>query len=517
MFDFFKKKKNDEKSKVDSSMVSLGANAQNLNRGSEAARQHVVAYSGHDGVSGKDFQQSLSKLGNGLNVEAKKGYTAEVMDVAKRNAENILDGNDIRFSRVDDLPGHKVNETPFDIMAIAPDGTEIIELGSQMKFNNALPEDVVDILMSKKFRQKYPHAQYSVPGDRFDKIKVAMEDKERNLSEQLKKAKELGDVERVTSLEERLGFLRKAKKNLVKSKVELAEAKEAVLHPQTTTLKNMAEVGHDTGVKYAKSAMQITGALTFARCVSKTMKGEMTPRDAAREVAYETAKSGGTGYITGQANTMLASVMSNSSKEFIRKLGSSSAPAQIIAFSTSVFKIINDRNAGKMTDEECFNEIAKSGIGVVGTFNAGVVGEVAGAKIGEALGFACGGPVGAIVASLVAGMIINSTYDYAVYTLKSPGIAKQERIEIEEYCKVLNAELENYRTEFRNTYVKYTYELTNVFGESLKTMAVALQMNDADLFVGGANAITHALGGTTQFNNFNEFQTFLSSDEVFDL
>ena len=517
MFDFLKNKKKKEKTLVDTNSVSLGANAGNLTRGTEAARQHVMAHSGVDNMTGKSFQQSLSKLGNGIKEKKKKGYTAEVIDVAKRNAENIIDGNDVRYSRVDDLEGHKVNETPFDIMGIAPDGSEIIDLGSQMKFNNGLPSEVVDKLISKGFRQKYPHAQYSVPNDRFKEIKKAMDDKLNDLNSQLKMAQKTGNEELVTSLNERITFLKKAKNNLVQSKVTLAEAKKAVTNPRSTTFKNMAEVGHETGMKYAKSTMQITGVITFARCVNKTLKGEMTPKEAAQEVSYETVKCGGVGYLTGQANSMVASVMSNSSKEFIRKLGASSAPAQIIAFSTSVLKIVNARNEGKISNEECFNEITKSGIGVVGTFRAGLVGDMAGKKIGEAIGFAYGGPVGAVVASLVAGMIINSTYDYAVYTLKSPGIARQERIEIEDYCRILNEELENYRNDFRNTYVKYTYELTEAFGDSLKTMAMALKMNDADSFVGGANSITCALGGTTQFNNFNEFQEFLLSDEAFDL
>lgn len=63
-------------------------------------------------------------------------------------------------------------------------------------------------------------------------------------------------------------------------------------------------------------------------------------------------------------------------------------------------------------------------IGMVGTFNAGALGEIVGKVIGEKIGGtvgAFGGPVGAIVGSVVAGIVIDSTYDYVVRTLYGSG------------------------------------------------------------------------------------------------
>lgn len=126
-----------------------------------------------------------------------------------------------------------------------------------------------------------------------------------------------------------------------------------------------------------------------------------------------------------------------------------------------------------------------------------------------------GGPVGAIVGSVVAGVVINATYDYAITTLKAPGIARQERIQIEQECEQLHMQLEQYRENFRNTYIANTNELIEVFGNSLRDMATALKMNDANSFIMGANTITKALGGTTQFNTVDEFEAFLESDDMF--
>ena len=320
MFDFWeRKKKNNQKNIED--QIALGINAGNLERHSDAGREFVKAFSGYDGTTGQQLQKSLSGIAGGKpNMPGQRGYAAEVQDVAKRNAEEILKGSDIRYSRVDDLPGHAVNETPFDIMAVDAKGNEILSLGSQMKFNQGDPADVVDTLVGEKFREKYPHAQYSVPADRYDAIKQAMADKTSSLEKQLKKARSDGNVQLANTLEERLEYVKDAEKKLVKSKLTLADAENAVLDPRGTTAKEVLQLGHDAGVQYAKSAAVIKGSMTFARCINQVVNGEMTADEAAAEIAVETTKGAIIGYATGQANTALSAVMRNSSKEALRKL-----------------------------------------------------------------------------------------------------------------------------------------------------------------------------------------------------
>lgn len=504
MFEFLiRKNKREQKDIADK--VTLGVNAKNLDKYSDAGREYVKGYSGYDASTGQKLQKSLFGIASGKpNMGGQRGYAAEVLDVSKRNAAEILKESDIRYSRVDDLPGHAINETPFDIMGVTADGREIIDLASQMKFNQGDAKSVVDQLVGKKFRGKYPHAQYSVPKDRFDSIKNALEEKETFLSQQLQRAQRDNNHELINSLEERIEFVQDTKKNLVPSKLTLAEAEQAVLNPVGTTVHNVAELGHEVGIQYAGTSALINGAVTFARCMSKVMNGEMTPSEAAAEISVETGKGAALGYITGQANTFLASALKNSSKQVLNKLGQSNAPAQIVSFATSVFRIVNERLDGKIDDERCFNDILKSGIGVVGTFKAG------------GLGMAIGGPVGAIVASVVSGVIIDSTYEYGLQTLKKPDLARKERIAIQQQCDELHQELEFYRTEFKSTYVAYTKQLTEIFGNSLYTMALALRINDADAFIGGANKITESLGGNVQFRNTDEFIEMVDSGTTFD-
>jgi hypothetical protein len=510
MFSIFKKKSSQQNIADE---ITLGANAEDLSKFSQAGTEYVKSFTGYDGVLDQQLKKSLSGIASGKpNLPSQKGFAAEVQDVARRNVEEILKGSDIRYSRVDDIPGHAVNETPFDIMAITKDGKEIISLGSQMKFNQGYPASVVDTLTGPKYREKYPHGQYSVPSDRCEAIRNALSDKIKSLEDQLKTAKADGKTNIIVKLQERIDYAKKVKENLVESKLTLKEAENAVLHPLGTTVGEVARLGHEVGVNYAKSAALIRGSMTFARCLNQVIKGEMGAGEATKEVAKEATKAAALGYVTGQANTALAAIMRNSSNEIIRKLGTSSAPAQIIAFSISAFRIVNERLEGKISDEECFHGIAKAGIGVVGTYQAGAIG----AKIGGSIG-ALGGPVGAIVGSVIAGVFINSTYDYAVATLKAPGLAKLERFQIEKECDQLRIQLKEYRDNFRHTFVAHTSEVAGLFGNTLRDMALALEMEDADSFILGSNTITQSLGGKTQFDSVDGFKKFLDSDEPLDL
>ena len=45
----------------------------------------------------------------------------------------------------------------------------------------------------------------------------------------------------------------------------------------------------------------------------------------------------------------------------------------------------------------------------------------------------------------------------------------------------------------------------------------AFLSNDIDKFIGGANKITRALGGSEQFSTMDEFNSFMNSSEDFNL
>lgn len=61
---------------------------------------------------------------------------------------------------------------------------------------------------------------------------------------------------------------------------------------------------------------------------------------------------------------------------------------------------------------------------------------------------------------------------------------------------------------------QYLSDYQNVFSSAFSDMDSALLSGDIDLFISGANKITKKLGGTTQYENMNEFESFMDDDEI---
>ena len=96
-------------------------------------------------------------------------------------------------------------------------------------------------------------------------------------------------------------------------------------------------------------------------------------------------------------------------------------------------------------------------------------------------------------------------------------MAHQERLRIEAECAESIELIRQYRTEMNNIANEYLNHNSQVFDMALKQMDNAFLSNDIDKFIGGANKITVSLGGTTQFSTMDQFDTFMESDQEFNL
>ncbi len=177
-----------------------GAAYETVQRYGAAAKQHYVAYSGQDNEIGKNFVKGLKQISEEKinpdyeyrNIHQQAGFSAEVKDVARANAEKIINGDSTRKIRTDDLGS--VNDPLYDIVTIDAEGNVIDGSGAQMKFLGASENDLtgegnaaraLEKLQSKKF-QKYldADAKIDVPSDQYDKIIQEANDKIENLSKQ---------------------------------------------------------------------------------------------------------------------------------------------------------------------------------------------------------------------------------------------------------------------------------------------------------------------------------------------
>jgi len=122
----------------------------------EASKEFLVALDGVDNATGKTLHRSLKDIANykinpefeEQNLKQQAGYSAEISSVAKKNAENIINNNQGRYARTDDIG--RVNDQFVDI--IYSDGS-----GIQMKMIGNSPQGCLDGL-AKVEHEKYLYA-----------------------------------------------------------------------------------------------------------------------------------------------------------------------------------------------------------------------------------------------------------------------------------------------------------------------------------------------------------------------
>ena len=133
-------KKKNQKDKDLLNAGVAGAAFETVQRYGDAAKQHYVAYSGEDNELGKKLVKGLKQISEEKvnpdyeyqNIHQQAGFSAEVKDVARENAEKIIKGDSTRKIRTDDLGN--VNDPLYDTVTIDAEGNVIDGTGAQMKF-----------------------------------------------------------------------------------------------------------------------------------------------------------------------------------------------------------------------------------------------------------------------------------------------------------------------------------------------------------------------------------------------
>ena len=125
-----------EKKEVLKKAAVEGAAVETIQRYGAAAKEYFVAFEGVDNETGKVYKRSLKSISKSKvnpefenqNLKQQSGFSAEVLDVADQNAENIINKNPNRKTRTDDIPATKdpstgnpiggTNDELFDVIKI---------------------------------------------------------------------------------------------------------------------------------------------------------------------------------------------------------------------------------------------------------------------------------------------------------------------------------------------------------------------------------------------------------------
>lgn len=503
-----------------------GAAAETVQRYGSAVKQHYVAYSGMDNETGQKLVKGLKDISNSKinpeyrskNIRQQAGFSAEVKSVARKNAENIIEGKGNKFIRTDDIG--RVNDPLADLIELAPDGTVISGTASQMKFVGRSPEELLEKLNSKKY-QKYIDAKeiLDIADDDYEALlgmngrPGIIDEKITSLRNQANRAKQLGKDQVAVQKEAQIEKYEYIKTKLRKSGLTREEAVQARLYPMWSTVKDVTKVANKAAVGQAVTGAGLTGSISLVRNFVACIKGDKTPEEAALAVVEDTGRGATVSYVSAFSGSVIKGAMQNSKSGYVRGLSKSNLAATLVMTTVDVGKTLHQYFDGDITGVQCIEELGQQGVGGIGsamfsTMGASLAASMAPIEAASAIYRVVGGLIGATLGYTAAIVC----YQELAAALREAELAREERIRIEKECAEAVAMIRQYRQEMNSMVSEYLAEHIQIFNQGFLEMDKAIAEQDVNGFIRGNASIQELFGKEVQFRTQEEFDELMESN-----
>ena len=503
-----KKRKKNSKIQTYSNVAQSGAASEVVQRYGSAIKEHYVAYSGVDNETGERLKKGLKDIANSkvnpeykdANLKQQAGFAAENKYTARQNAERIINKDGSRVHNTDIKGSGDYNEL-FDHIITDKNGKVIGQ--EQMKFVGSDPKAALDKLAPQKF-QKYfdAEATITVPSDYYQGIITEADKSIASFQKQLEHARADGNTELAKELEAKIAKYEKIKASVKDSGISTDESMEARLHPVISTAKDVIKVAHRAGVEQAKYGAAISGSVSLVRNFVAVVKGEESADEAALSVVKDTGQGAAVSYATAFAGSAIKGAMQNAESEVIQNLAHTNLAATLVTVAIESGKSLGKYIRGEIDGTECLEELGEKGTGLLSSAMFATAGQL---LIPIPI-------VGGMIGSMVGYAFASSCYGELIGALKEAKLAHEERLRIEQECAEAIALICQYRAEMEVAISKYLSDYMETFSNAFDQMNTAIGLNDIDGFMQGANSITAKLGGNVQFENYDEFDSFMKSD-----
>ena len=493
----------------------VGGTYQTTQKYGDAVKQHFVAYSGRDNETGINLVKGLKDIAEGKinpdyefqNISQQSGFAAEVKEVARSNAEAIINDDSTRKIRTDDLG--RINDQLYDTLTIDKNGNIIDGTGEQIKFLGSSKDDpkglgnakrAFDKLSSKEFKKYLDNdAKIVVPPEQYQGILQEADAEINKLSSQLDRLKNSEKTEEFTKIENRIKDLKKLKENLKKASLTTEEAREARLSPKLSTAKDVLKLSHRAGLDAAQTASLIGGSVSIVKNITAVFKNEKNTGEAVRDVALDTGRAGALGYGTGFAGSIIKGAMQNSESTYIRALSKTNIAGTTVNIAITSTRILTNYFNGEIDGVQCLEMLGQEGVGMVASAMFATIGQIA-IPI-PVVGGLIGGMIGYALSSASYGLLLNA--------LKEKEIAHKERMYIESVCAEHIKMIREYRLEIEKIINQYLSNKLEVFNKAFTGIKNALEIGDIDLFIENTNRISENFGGKPAFSTIDEFDEIM--------
>ena len=477
-----------------------------VSRYGSAASLDLAAHDGKGGLVGQSKRSlksiSESKLGItelewNRNKRQQSGFSAEIIETTKINKQRIIKGQKVRSFRYDDLG--KTNDQLVDVIDAEemPDGSwkEISGTGVQMKFIGKNGGETFDKLCASKNEKYFKNGvPVKIPKDFYEDFCKRADDKIDGVKQEIEALKaSKADPSLMASKKAQLEKYKTIRQKTLSSETTSKEAFFARDNPGIYTAQSMLGTAHEAGKEAAKSGAVIGGGMAIVFNLDAVLKGKPVD-EAIKDVAVKSAKSAARSYAVASGATLIDGGIKHYKEDLPKLLKNAKAPTEIAGFIVDAASSFYNYYNGNISGVDCMKQLAVSASLAVANLT----------PIGQAVFVA---RTVYTLASVSVAVIKNA--------LKAPKIARQYRLQIEAECAEQIKALRFFREEFEAKSRTWLKETTEVFVSAFDMMDSAIQTGDFDSYICGANKITRAMGYKTQFENCEQFNRLMESDEAF--
>ncbi|QGG46640.1 hypothetical protein [Heliorestis convoluta] len=489
---------------------------ENVQRFGHAAAEYIKGYQGNVTETGEILQKGLKQVSQSKvhpdyqyqNLKQQAGFSAEIHYVNQKNAESIINQQDQRFSRSNDVG--LGNHSLYDILAVDQEGNPILQQNeplwsAQMKFIGRYEsqeeieksaQGLVKKLTSKKW-DKYRGNKVLVPSEQYELAQKAAQAEAQNLQRQAQHLRQQGHLEKAQHLEKEAQKYQQVAEDITDSGISSQEAMFLREHPKLATFKYVAKTAHQSGLEQAKAGAVISSAISTSRNVVCVLRGEKEIKHALKDVAIDTAAGSGTAYIIGASDTAIRGLMASSGRSVFVNLSRTNLPAMIATATVQVGKSLYRYANGEINALQLAEELGEKGTGMMA------------ASWGAAIGTVILPGIGTTVGAMVGYMTSSMLYSASLQILQEEKLSAQRRQKIHAIATAAIESMTQQGQELNKQINQFYQNRQALFQESFTIIDEAIESANLDQFTLGLNKIALEMGQTLQFKNFNDFDNFM--------
>ncbi|MCQ2879683.1 hypothetical protein JT247_05775 [Helicobacter pylori] len=268
------RKKKQQYSNITDSTI-MGSTSEESALYASANREHLSVLDRLEEISKRKINPNYINQ----NINQQAGYSAEIKEQTRVNADNILAGKRERVCQYDDLSSEQKaqikkffpnyatpskNHEIVDYVSVDERGNVIPNTAMQSKFVGRNGAECFEKFLSKDYEKYFENgAKMKIARNHYGDFQRAVNTRIKSLESQIAKQKGLGDFQKAAILEKELQKCKTIKAHTRPASITKAEAIEARLNPNLSTAKDVTSISHQAGMKAAQTGVLIGGGVSL--------------------------------------------------------------------------------------------------------------------------------------------------------------------------------------------------------------------------------------------------------------